>query len=778
MYFHNPDRQIFESRLLGYVWDIDLAQKLLQKRNSQEIESINVESTYNSIQWAVKGSSRIPLFGSSVDPEYTLKTDLTKPLIFGLVKVQGSWYRILIDGHHRLYRAFQEGVQELPAYYLTKAENRKTVISDKKPPVKRNPQELCPFCSSILPELELEKLLHLLKNHKAIIGYHGTTVELAEEILAKGFRLPPISEIIKNAYQACGIDWATRNKFPKWAREYMEHEGRHRIAIEKYKSISFAPKEVSRRWAGWGGEVLHEMVRNIEVIKAFWATNLPKTEAIFDTWTETQKLASFYRHIGEPAILKALIVLKPEQAENFAHQIETIIKWSKEDNLDPFKIWDNDYKDYKVYDPKQILSVEIEEPNIQRNPIQVYGWVPDKKILAKWSGAKIGKPFGCELFGCVFKTNIANTVLKVTRDAEEVAVIKHILALREQGEILPGFVQYVKGPEEIKAKQGSEKVYVYLRQEITPIEKDIDDGLFEIHHHTSSEYAQDVGIAETGHYLATALYFVSLIGSDYIRDYGTKKYANVYTKWCQKAAQDFPEIAASLLALAKKGIYLTDVDVSNIGVNSMGTPVLFDFRLASIKNRRNPETWKFLGIKPSNRPGKKYMASFKKGTGRVKTTHFGASGMSDYTKHRDPARQKRYLRRHSARENWKDPTTAGALSRWILWNKPSLKGSITDYKRRFGFHSIKNRRNPLSENRIVGLLSMAVWARGDAGEAQQARHLIIKMLNAAPTTDLPLIKASLKKAVESTDTQPGSLEKLQSIWRETKFAEISFDEIV
>lgn len=99
--------------------------------------------------------------------------------------------------------------------------------------------------------------------------------------------------------------------------------------------------------------------------------------------------------------------------------------------------------------------------------------------------------------------------------------------------------------------------------------------------------------------------------------------------------------------------------------------------------RCNPSKLKLLSIKKSNRQGKKYMATFRMATGRTKTIHFGASGMSDYTKHKDLARQKRYLNRHSSRENWKDPTTAGALSRWVLWNKPSLKASIADYRRRF-----------------------------------------------------------------------------------------------
>ena len=77
--------------------------------------------------------------------------------------------------------------------------------------------------------------------------------------------------------------------------------------------------------------------------------------------------------------------------------------------------------------------------------------------------------------------------------------------------------------------------------------------------------------------------------------------------------------------------------------------------------------------------GKKLRAHFNDGT----HTDFGAAGMSDYTKHKDSDRMKRYLSRHRKRENWKSPKTPGALSRWVLWNKPSLRDSINDYKKRF-----------------------------------------------------------------------------------------------
>ena len=72
--------------------------------------------------------------------------------------------------------------------------------------------------------------------------------------------------------------------------------------------------------------------------------------------------------------------------------------------------------------------------------------------------------------------------------------------------------------------------------------------------------------------------------------------------------------------------------------------------------------------------------------GRERTTHFGDSSMKDYTTHPKAIREDRkkaYLSRHRANEDWTDVTSAGALSRYILWNKSSISASLEDYKRRF-----------------------------------------------------------------------------------------------
>jgi hypothetical protein len=76
------------------------------------------------------------------------------------------------------------------------------------------------------------------------------------------------------------------------------------------------------------------------------------------------------------------------------------------------------------------------------------------------------------------------------------------------------------------------------------------------------------------------------------------------------------------------------------------------------------------------------MATFGK-----KTIHFGAKNYSDYTIHHDTVRRNRYIKRHLKDLRTGDPTRAGYLSMFILWNKKSLKASIADYKRRLNVYN-------------------------------------------------------------------------------------------
>ena len=90
-------------------------------------------------------------------------------------------------------------------------------------------------------------------------------------------------------------------------------------------------------------------------------------------------------------------------------------------------------------------------------------------------------------------------------------------------------------------------------------------------------------------------------------------------------------------------------------------------------------------IKKSTRSEKKLMAIFSKDGKKVKTTHFGASGYTDFLMSKDKERRSRYIKRHTNnRENHGDYKSAGALSRFILWGPTtSLTSNINRYKMRF-----------------------------------------------------------------------------------------------
>ena len=93
-------------------------------------------------------------------------------------------------------------------------------------------------------------------------------------------------------------------------------------------------------------------------------------------------------------------------------------------------------------------------------------------------------------------------------------------------------------------------------------------------------------------------------------------------------------------------------------------------------------------VSPSTRAGKKFMAVFPDGT----VTHFGAAGYMDYPSYfrANPAvaraKRRQYIARHGGSrvgaEDWTDLRSAGALSRWILWEYPTMKQAVAAYGRR------------------------------------------------------------------------------------------------
>ena len=95
--------------LMG-LWDIDKAWELIGAREPNS--SVIVEQT--------KG-----YFGLiTVDREFAMTVDLSRPLVMILLKTEGAEGCFVIDGWHRLFRAVQENVGELPAHLLSEDEEQ------------------------------------------------------------------------------------------------------------------------------------------------------------------------------------------------------------------------------------------------------------------------------------------------------------------------------------------------------------------------------------------------------------------------------------------------------------------------------------------------------------------------------------------------------------------------------------------------------------------------------------------------------------------------------
>ena len=122
--FEQPPAQWF--RFGGWLFDIDRAKTLLAER-PREPQPLPV------LPWVrqfgldlLDEPERVPILGigPDFDREYAMTTDLTQPLIVATLHLPGSGNSsLLIDGTHRLYRAYHEDIAELPAYVLSVAES-------------------------------------------------------------------------------------------------------------------------------------------------------------------------------------------------------------------------------------------------------------------------------------------------------------------------------------------------------------------------------------------------------------------------------------------------------------------------------------------------------------------------------------------------------------------------------------------------------------------------------------------------------------------------------
>lgn len=210
------------------------------------------------------------------------------------------------------------------------------------------------------------RLIHIYKQLDetcTIVGYHGTTKELAHRILREGFKPANPRDIVKEAYAFCGVAWEHRRMLPKWMRDNIEREVRTRITVEKYTGMSFGPYGVAKRWAGKGGEVFHETVRQLRMY-LYIHKNLAfiRSEADYEAWVTPAFASSrrWYTNAGKPVIIEALIKVSDGQCRRIKRIIRGYLsmvrrgEWTMREVLAD---WDHTYQDWKTHTKDDVLEI-------------------------------------------------------------------------------------------------------------------------------------------------------------------------------------------------------------------------------------------------------------------------------------------------------------------------------------------------------------------------------------------------------------------------------------
>ena len=86
-------------------------------------------------------------------------------------------------------------------------------------------------------------------------------------------------------------------------------------------------------------------------------------------------------------------------------------------------------------------------------------------------------------------------------------------------------------------------------------------------------------------------------------------------------------------------------------------------------------------LQKSNRKNKKFVIIMDDNMKH----HFGLKDGKTFIDGRTEKERQNYIARHKVNENWEKSGihTAGFWSRWVLWNKPTLKDSIKDIEKKY-----------------------------------------------------------------------------------------------
>lgn len=198
-------------------------------------------------------------------------------------------------------------------------------------------------------------------------------------------------------------------------------------------------------------------------------------------------------------------------------------------------------------------------PDAAKWSIDGYDWLPSPSEIAERFDTRVTRLLGCGGGGCVVSTS-RGTAVKITSDADEIAFVEAVLALRDRGRRLDGIVRFERPIIDL-----GDGVWAYERPALRIESYENDEGLNEAAN-VAVELLQAVRFG--GKRLTPALF---------------GKMATRYRRALDRANPSHRLAVDSVKEMLAEGYMLADVVGGNIASDSEGRRVLYDAQLVAVR---------------------------------------------------------------------------------------------------------------------------------------------------------------------------------------------------
>lgn len=186
-------------------------------------------------------------------------------------------------------------------------------------------------------------------------------------------------------------------------------------------------------------------------------------------------------------------------------------------------------------------------------PLWVRRFVRANAPALRRLGADLSRTYGCGANGCAFPTRGGRWTVKVTADPSEVGIVRAIERLRSNGASLGGVVR-VKKVGTGRNPMGGPSVWVIVREAFRPIKRPCPAAL-----------RHDVAVLEAAAAIARSRNEEAHAGRP------TSVVERAFLEELARVRGPGREVASTMRSLARRGTFLEDVRLDNLGLVRRGS---------------------------------------------------------------------------------------------------------------------------------------------------------------------------------------------------------------